>query len=135
MGTRLLVQQSWFCDDGNYTLSPLPSHSLQLHYYLLGKYTKNFKYIHCKFVNKGGSRVLGRGGGTKKIEVTVHVVVPSTGRRPVDATLWASPGGVPPPELEKNEIMKCVVFPGGGGILTYMFSIGMYRGKDPPFLT
>ena len=24
---------------------------------------------------------------------------------------------------------------GGGGVLTYMFSIGMCRGKDPPFLT
>ena len=23
---------------------------------------------------------------------------------------------------------------GGGGVLTYMFSIGMCRGKDPPFL-
>ena len=47
---------------------------------------------------KGGSRVL----GTKNIEVTVHVMVPSTGQRPVDATPWASPGvglegGVPPP--------------------------------------
>ena len=34
-----------------------------------------------------------KGGGAKKVEVTVHVVVPSTGRRPVDATPWASPGG------------------------------------------
>ena len=55
---------------------------------------------------KGGSRVFGK-GGTKKIEVTVHVMAPSTGRRPVDAMPWASPGGgfeggVPPPELEKN---------------------------------
>ena len=34
-------------------------------------------------------------------------MLPSTGRRPVDATPWASPGGgleggVPPPELEKK---------------------------------
>ena len=60
--------------------------------------------------HKGGSRVLGK-GGTKQIEVTVNVMVPSTGRRPVGATPWASPGGcleggVPPPELEKNEIRK-----------------------------
>ena len=45
------------------------------------------------------------GGEPKKVEGTVHVVVASTGRRPVDATPWASPGGgfeggVPPPELE-----------------------------------
>ena len=38
----------------------------------------------------------------------MHVMVPSTGRRPVDATPWASPGGglevgVPPPELEKKK--------------------------------
>ena len=39
--------------------------------------TNSFEYY------KGGSRVLGK-GGTKKIEVTVHVMVPSTGRRPVD---------------------------------------------------
>ena len=37
----------------------------------------------------------------------MNVMVPSTGRRPVDATPWASPGGgleggVPPPEFEKN---------------------------------
>ena len=41
----------------------------------------------------------------------MHVMVPYTGRRPVDATLWASPGGgleggVPPAELEKIEIRK-----------------------------
>ena len=37
----------------------------------------------------------------------MHVMVPSTGRRPVDATPWASPGGgleggVPPRESEKK---------------------------------
>ena len=42
---------------------------------------------------KGGSRLLGKGGGVKKIEMTVHVIVPSTGLWPVDATPVALPGG------------------------------------------
>ena len=47
------------------------------------------------------------GGEQKNIEVTVHVVVQSTGRRPVDTTPWASPGGGleggdPPPEVWKK---------------------------------
>ena len=35
---------------------------------------------------KGGSRVLEKGGGGQQIEMTVHVMVPSTGLWPVDAT-------------------------------------------------
>ena len=43
---------------------------------------------------KGGSRLLGKGGGgSKKFEMTVHVIVPSTGLWPVDATPLALPGG------------------------------------------
>ena len=42
---------------------------------------------------KGGSRILGRGGGGKKIEMTVHVMVPSTGLWPVDATPLGVAGG------------------------------------------
>ena len=47
---------------------------------------------------KDGSRLLGRGGGGKQIEMTVHVIVPSTGLWPVDATPLALPGG----GLERN---------------------------------
>ena len=39
---------------------------------------------------KGGSRLSGKGGG--EIEMTVHVMVPSTGLWPVDATPLALPG-------------------------------------------
>ena len=77
------------------------------------EYTWSSGYLVITFIRswcrgiKGGSRVLGKGGEQKKVEVTVHVMVPSTGRRPVDATPWASLGGgleegVPPPESEKN---------------------------------
>ena len=58
------------------------------------------RYSHTQCGQRQG-RIQGfRKGGNKKIEVTVHVMVPSTGRR-------ASPGGgleggVPPPELEKK---------------------------------
>ena len=41
---------------------------------------------------KGGSRVLGKGGG-QNIELTVHVMVPSTGLCPVDETPLALPRG------------------------------------------
>ena len=40
-----------------------------------------------------------------------------------------------------HERSECIIpnhppeWGGGGGVLTYMFSIGMRRGKDPPFLT
>ena len=52
---------------------------------------------------KGGSSVLGKGGG-QKIEMTVHVMVP--GLWPVDATPLALPRGglegVTPPQLEEK---------------------------------
>ena len=49
-----------------------------------------------------------KGGEQKKLEVTVHVVVTSTGRRPVDATPRASPGwwfgGGCPPSRIRNKL-------------------------------
>ena len=53
---------------------------------------------------KGGSRVLESGGGDKNIALTLHVMVPTTGQGPVDATPWASPGGGL--EIRKIEIRK-----------------------------
>ena len=54
---------------------------------------------------KGGSRLSGKGGGG--IEMTVHVMVPSTGLWPVDATPLALPGvvwrGVTPSTIRKNK--------------------------------
>ena len=61
---------------------------------------------------KGGSRVLGRGGG---IEMTVHVMVPSTGLWPVDATPLALPGvvwrGVTPSTIRKIEKLNRFYYP------------------------
>ena len=46
----------------------------------------------------------GGGGGNKNIALTLHVMVPTTGQRPVHATPWASPGrGL---EIRKIEIRK-----------------------------
>ena len=44
-------------------------------------------------ITQGRIQGFRKGGEQKIIEVTVDVMVPSTGRRPVDATPWASPGG------------------------------------------
>ena len=67
------------------------------------EYYKSHKKAFCMYtwVYMQG-RIQGfRKGGKKRKEVTVHVMVPSTGRRPGVAGGWFG-GGCPPCRIRKN---------------------------------